>query len=753
MASNNFKNLRAKSPPVTKTKKSVSDEVMAEKSKKLLAESLTIQTDLKNQLKIIKKDYKKNKNIYDALHNEVVMLRKKREGPKYRKGLNPFDRFKGGGGKGGGLLSMLMSAFGISGMLLKPFKSMFVKGIGLIMKGVRSALSNLLRGMGRAGTNAIKALGRGALSGAKSLGANAKELVINGASKVKNSNIVRGAGSLAKSGFQRAIATGTRMMGPQGLGRAAVRQVAGLIGRGIIAGTGAAAGFPLLIAAAAASVGYGTYKLGRYLKLSEKLDEFIKKVSSGKYTNLVDFILGLADGTVGKELYGWVKDKISTMFTDSLKFLKEKTNEILGKFSPFANESDDRESEEGDKSVVGGGQVEQLAANKASGDKAVSGNNTSTSSDSSSGTDSGGSLWDKLKSSAGSAVQSVKDFALGKSDSDSSDSSGYAADPNIQYSSNLAWHAITGGKNTVLTSGYKTKKRPGHEGIDIDAKVGTPLYAIEDGIFNSNWDTGGGNQAFVKDTASGYTYGYAHLSKYLKKSGTKVKAGDVIGLSGNTGRSTGPHIHFSLRKNGVRINPVNVKTVVSAKKQEKNTGDMTWPGEVKTKVSPNIESANSKNSKVESAITGNNLFPNAFSNKSSITPVSGLNFAPDDTSVYSIKTPEIDISSIPKPDILNRITNIVSGKDKDYVGLAKSFADIILKNNNQHDVLSESMKTPDFNPQAQQQPRMQPTPVLAGPPQAQSKAGAISGKEGEVKDPRGALNSQIMLACYSPLFI
>ena len=745
MASNNFKNLRAKSPAVTKTKNSVSEDVAADKSKKLLSESLIIQTDLKNQLKIIKKDYKKNKSIYDALHNEVVMLRKKREGPKYRKGLNPFDRFKGGG-KGGGLLSMLMSAFGISGMLLKPFRSMFVKGIGLIMKGVRSALNSLLRGMGKAGTKAIQSIGRGALSGAKALGTGAKDLVIGGANKIKNSNIVRGAGQLARSGFQKAVSTGARMMGPQGLGRAAVRQVAGLIGRGIIAGTGAAAGFPLLIAAAAASVGYGTYKLGRYLKLSEKLDEFIKKVSSGKYTNLVDFILGLANGTVGKELYGWVKDKISTMFTDSLKFLKEKTNEILGKFSPFANESDDREAEDGDKSIVGGGQAEQLAANKSSGDKAVA-DNTSTSSDSSSGTDSGGSLWDKLKSSAGSAVQSVKDFALGKSDSSDSDSSGYAADPKVQYSSNLAWHAITGGKNTVINSGYKSKHRPNHEGIDIDAKEGTPLYAIEDGYFKSNWDKGGGNQAFVKDTASGYTYGYAHLSKFLKKNGTKVKAGDVIGLSGNTGRSTGPHIHFSLRKNGVRINPINVKTVVSANnKKEKNTGDMTWPGEV-TKVSSN------KDSKAESAISGNNLFPKAFSNKSAISPVSGLNFAPDDTSDYSIKAPEIDISSIPKPDILNRITNIVSGKDKDYVGLAKSFADIILKNSNQHDVLSESMQTPDFNPQAQQQPRMQPTPILEGPPQAQSKAGAISGKEGEVKDPRGALNSQIVLACYSPLFI
>ncbi len=721
MASNDFKNLRAKTTAVTKPKKSVSDEIGAEKAKKLLSESLVIQTELKNQFKVIKKDYKKNKNIYDALHNEVVMLRKKRDGPKFRKGLNFFDRFKGGGGKGGGLLGSLMSAFGIAGMFLKPFKSMFKKGMGQILKGVRAALTSLLRGMGKAGLKAIQALGRGGIAGAKTLASGAKDLGIRSFNAVKNSNILRGAGRAAKSGVQRAVSAGARLVSPGGLGRAGMRQVAGLIGRGVIGMAGAAMGYPLLIATAAAAVGYGTYKLGRYLKLSEKLDEFIKKVSGGKYTNLVDFILGITNGTVGKELYGWVKDKISTMFTDAIKFLKEKTSEILGKFSPFPNDSDDREAKDGDKSVVGGGEAAQLGANKASGDVAVTDNKSEGTT---SGESDGGSMWDKIKAGAGSAVQSVRDALSGSEVESNGDivEGTYANNPDIQHSNDLAWKAITKGKNTHVTSHYRTKHRPGHNGIDIAAEIGTPLYALEDGIVASNWHSGGGNQAIITGTASGYSYAHAHLSKILVKSG-KIRKGDVIGLSGNTGKSTGPHIHFGMRKNGVRINPIDVKTVISAQskvKEKTGEGDMHWPDE-------KISAADSKNS----------------TSKSLSSNFVGANTGDSIGSIFS-KPQQVEAAM---PDVLNRITNIVSGKDKDYLGLAKSLFDVILKNDKQHEDLSESMQQPTAQPQRQ--------PQMMAPPQAtaQSKAGAISGKEGEVQDPRGALNSQIVLACYSALFV
>ena len=68
----------------------------------------------------------------------------------------------------------------------------------------------------------------------------------------------------------------------------------------------------------------------------------------------------------------------------------------------------------------------------------------------------------------------------------------------------------------------------------------------------------GGNQLIIKHD-NGYTTGYAHLAKALLKKGDKVKQGDIVALSGNTGKSTGPHLHFTLKdKTGNWMDPAKI---------------------------------------------------------------------------------------------------------------------------------------------------------------------------------------------------
>lgn len=87
-----------------------------------------------------------------------------------------------------------------------------------------------------------------------------------------------------------------------------------------------------------------------------------------------------------------------------------------------------------------------------------------------------------------------------------------------------------------------------HTGVDFAVPVGTPVYAVADGkIENANWGKSYGTQA-VQSVNGGFVI-YAHLSSLVVKPGQAVKRGDLIGKSGNTGNSTGPHLHFELRNN------------------------------------------------------------------------------------------------------------------------------------------------------------------------------------------------------------
>ncbi|HWP82650.1 MAG TPA: M23 family metallopeptidase [Bacteroidota bacterium] len=97
-----------------------------------------------------------------------------------------------------------------------------------------------------------------------------------------------------------------------------------------------------------------------------------------------------------------------------------------------------------------------------------------------------------------------------------------------------------------------------HEGLDIVADVGTPVYAAGDGVVEYAGRTGGGYGILVEiNHGYGYTSLYAHLDKVLVREGQRVKRGDLIARSGRTGLTSGPHLHYEVRYNGVRQNPID----------------------------------------------------------------------------------------------------------------------------------------------------------------------------------------------------
>lgn len=116
-------------------------------------------------------------------------------------------------------------------------------------------------------------------------------------------------------------------------------------------------------------------------------------------------------------------------------------------------------------------------------------------------------------------------------------------------------------KSIVVNSNYGTrvhpvtKKRTTHHGIDLKASMNTPVYAPYEGVVTySGWMNGYGKIVII-DHGGGYTTRYAHLNRWIVSKGTKVKKGQLIAKTGNTGLSTGPHLHYEIRKNGSSIDP------------------------------------------------------------------------------------------------------------------------------------------------------------------------------------------------------
>jgi murein DD-endopeptidase MepM/ murein hydrolase activator NlpD len=100
-----------------------------------------------------------------------------------------------------------------------------------------------------------------------------------------------------------------------------------------------------------------------------------------------------------------------------------------------------------------------------------------------------------------------------------------------------------------------TGRKEFHKGLDIATRQGSPVFATADGLVTFAGSKGLLGKSVIIDHGHGMATRYGHLSKLLKKRGDRVNRGDIIALVGSTGRSTGPHVHYEVRLNGVSVNP------------------------------------------------------------------------------------------------------------------------------------------------------------------------------------------------------
>ena len=108
----------------------------------------------------------------------------------------------------------------------------------------------------------------------------------------------------------------------------------------------------------------------------------------------------------------------------------------------------------------------------------------------------------------------------------------------------------------VLTSRFGYRGREFHDGIDLAVPWGSNVYAADGGVVEFAGWSGGYGKLIIINHQNGYKTYYGHLSRFLVSPGQKVAKGQLIAKSGSTGRSTGPHLHFEVRKNGVPQNPL-----------------------------------------------------------------------------------------------------------------------------------------------------------------------------------------------------
>jgi murein DD-endopeptidase MepM/ murein hydrolase activator NlpD len=117
-------------------------------------------------------------------------------------------------------------------------------------------------------------------------------------------------------------------------------------------------------------------------------------------------------------------------------------------------------------------------------------------------------------------------------------------------------------EGAALTSGFGMRTHPvlggrrQHHGIDLAAPTGTPVYATADGVVGrADWYSSYGLYISINHGGAMETR-YAHLSRLAVAAGDNVKKGDLIGYVGSTGRSTGPHLHYEVRVEGIAVNPI-----------------------------------------------------------------------------------------------------------------------------------------------------------------------------------------------------
>ncbi|MEE4201546.1 M23 family metallopeptidase [Erythrobacter sp.] len=122
------------------------------------------------------------------------------------------------------------------------------------------------------------------------------------------------------------------------------------------------------------------------------------------------------------------------------------------------------------------------------------------------------------------------------------------------------------------------RKRRAHKGIDLAAPTGTPVYATADGLVGrADWFSSYGLYISIDHGADLETR-YAHLSRLAVAAGDTVRKGDVIGYVGSTGRSTGPHLHYEVRVDGVAVNPIPYMQETEAQTRLAETQSDMIPG-------------------------------------------------------------------------------------------------------------------------------------------------------------------------------
>jgi murein DD-endopeptidase MepM/ murein hydrolase activator NlpD len=109
----------------------------------------------------------------------------------------------------------------------------------------------------------------------------------------------------------------------------------------------------------------------------------------------------------------------------------------------------------------------------------------------------------------------------------------------------------------TITSPFGVKRGNGtHSGIDIAAPTGTPIVAPADGVVIKAGTASSYGRVIIIDHGNGYTTRYGHLSGFNCYTGDRISAGDIIGYVGSTGNSSGPHLHYEVRINGIPVDPI-----------------------------------------------------------------------------------------------------------------------------------------------------------------------------------------------------
>jgi murein DD-endopeptidase MepM/ murein hydrolase activator NlpD len=124
-----------------------------------------------------------------------------------------------------------------------------------------------------------------------------------------------------------------------------------------------------------------------------------------------------------------------------------------------------------------------------------------------------------------------------------------------------------------ISSGFGRRRHPVlgygrmHAGIDFAVPTGTPILAAGDGTVGTAGRSGGYGNLLVINHSNGYATAYGHLSKFAAgvKRGSRVRQGQIVAYSGNTGLSTGPHLHYEIRMKGKQVNPATVKVAAGRK--------------------------------------------------------------------------------------------------------------------------------------------------------------------------------------------